>query len=265
MTSARSLIPSSAWLIVDFQTSLAETAPFAGARDPSCAKVQPPERAAVGIVPPKTADEAPELVLAAANVSRRFFECARDQILTSGGRESPVNPAIDFLQSPTGVLLHERKSPEEGNLVFATGRPALEPLVRALLLQPEDRPRSGHAELEAQLGHEESLARGTLVLPANWLEAAGPEGAKSPLRHAQSGVASLSPSGAVRARILCKPEGCAELRAFAERALRDLGRKVPGGLGSPNWSESPGAIELELAGRISALGPWLGRLGGLAP
>ncbi|OQX68214.1 MAG: hypothetical protein B6A08_11260 [Sorangiineae bacterium NIC37A_2] len=258
--TARALIPTGAWLIVDFHTSLSETAPFAGSPDPSCGDVAPPERAAVGILPPRATDDAPEIVLGAAGVSRRFFECAREQILASGGQESPVNPAIDFLKSKTGILLHEKRG-AVGNLVFATGSPDLDGLVRALLLDDKDLPPSPHRAFPPPA--EGALAHATLVLPPDWLEAAGPEGARSPLRHARGGFATLLPSGTVKARIDCADEGRPELRKFVERALADLGQKVPGGLGTPTFREEPGAIEVELAGKVSGLSRWLGRWGQL--
>lgn len=258
--TSRALIPNGAWLIVDFHTSLAETAPFAGSPDPACSEVPPPERAAVGVLPPRPGEDSPEIVLGAAGVSRRFFECARQQILASGGQESPVNPAIDFLKSKNGILLHERRG-DRGNLVFATGSPELDGLVRALLLDDKDLPASPHAAFPLPEG--DALAHATLVLPNDWLASAGPEGARSPLRHARGGFATLSPSGAVKARIVCADEGRAELRRFLERALGDLAQKIPGGLGTPAFREEPGAVEVELAGKVSGLSRWLGRLGGL--
>lgn len=258
--TARALIPTGAWLIVDFHTSLSETAPFASSPDPACSEVPPPERAAVGVLPPRAGEDSPEIVLGAAGVSRRFFECARQQILASGGQESPVNPAIDFLKSKTGILLHERRGPV-GNLVFATGNPDLDGLVRALLLDDKDLPSSPHAAFPPP--PDGALAHATLVLPPDWLEAAGPEGARSPLRHARGGFATLLPSGTVKARLVCADEGRPELKKFLERALRDLSQKVPGGLDTPAFREEPGAIEIELAGKVSGLSRWLGRFGGL--
>lgn len=252
--SPRQLLPENAWLVVDFETSLAEHLPFEGSPDAECAKLPAPRRAALGLLPPTTPDDEPHLVLAALGVSPLFYRCARDQVLDSGGKEELLQRGIDYLESPTGILLHERLA-EGGELLFVTARPPLEPLLRRLLLQPEHLPSSPHAPLVAGLPAESaSLARATLVLPPDWLSSAGADAARSPLAALRTGLAVLHPTGALEVELGCDPQGCGALRTFAERAWNDFAADKNSPFGKATWSEAPGRILLKL--QYVATGSW---------
>jgi hypothetical protein len=242
-TSARELVPKHAWLIVDFDTSLTERRPFEDSPDPTCQKVPAPKRAALGLLPPEGEASEPEVILAASGVSREFLQCARQRILGSGGAEANLAPGLDLLKSRTGLLLHEQKG-DVGNVVFVTGKPKPELLIHALLgdAAPHVPPTNAHSSA----ADADSLAFLTLVLPPDWLASAGDEGRASPLRYLRGGTASLTPSGKLHSTLECEPEGCAALRAFAERALRDLERDGSFRLLGSQWSKNTGQIELSL-------------------
>jgi hypothetical protein len=239
--SARSLIPKNAWLIVDFDTNLSERAPFEDSRDPQCRAVTSPPRAAFGVLPPKDIDAEPAMVLAAPEVSPAFFACARSRILESGGVEAPLAPGIDLLKSRNGILIHEQAT---GSLVFATGSPNLELLIKTLFGLPTGLPSASEADHAENQGP--TVAYLTLALPEDWLGRAGEDARISPLRHARGGTASLLHGGSLTATLSCDPAGCDELRKFAERALGDLSKAEGWEVTGANWSEQPGKIALRL-------------------
>lgn len=237
----RELIPKTAWLVVDFDPRLADRAPFEDSPEVRCRTVRAPERAVVAILPPKNLNAEPSVVLAATQVDSGFFACARARILASGGAEAPLAPGLDLLRSKNGFLLHEQSA---RSLLFATGEPDTELLVKALLGLPIEVPAEQAGEHAA--GPSGTLGYLTLSLPRDWLNAAGQDAARSPLRHARGGSASLLPTGSITATLDCDPVGCGELRKFAELGLSDLSRRGKWGNIQAKWSEEPGKIVVSL-------------------
>jgi len=248
---------------VDFETSLTEHAPFEDSTDLGCRKVAAPERAALGLLQPEAGTTELRVILAASGVSRDFVQCARQRILESGGTEANLAPGVDLMKSPTGLFIHEQ-SGQRGNVVFVNGKPQPELLLRALLGQETPGLPSQTAHLTP--APSPNLAFLTLSLPENWLAPMGAEGRASPLNALRGGSASLSPLGTLTATLECAPTGCAPLRAFAERALKDLERGAGVRVQKSQWAETTGKIELVLntrAGWSSLASQFLpGSLGG---
>lgn len=247
-SSARSLVPQSAWLVADFRGDLVGQLPFADRQD-HCAQVPAPARVAVAVLPPAERGE-PELLIAAPEVSDIFWGCARDRIIEAGGQPVAENDRYEVLKSPTGLVA---RGPG-GKMVFLTSDMHLEAALSALSGLTEGSDVTGpHAAMYARLrkGNEvEPTLALTLTLPSGWLAQLGQEAEVTPLRHVQAAFLALSENGSASGGIDCQEAGCPEVLSFVLRAKNDAAGFLPAEL-AKSLSESLKAEHLVGTGRIA--------------
>ncbi len=240
---ARSLVPAASWLVADFEGRLMGQAPFSGQMTGACAKIGAPERVAVGLLPPESSD-AVRLVLAAPEVSEPFWRCAKKRVLQAGGKEVGKTRGYEVLESPSGVLV---RSPG-GDLLFGTTEDLLAPLLALTRHKlPSAHSAQPHKKMASRALSEDPLAGDsglrdpsgaqapagppplliTLQLPPGWLEAAGQDASRSPLRHLISATLIARADGSATGSLTCLNPGCDELGEFLQRARDDLASSLP--------------------------------------
>ncbi len=218
-SSARSLVPATAWLVADFQGDLVGQLPFSD-QSGYCAQVPAPARVAVAVLPPAGKAE-PEFMIAAPDVNDVFWGCARDRIIAAGGIPIAENDRYEVLKSPSGLVA---RGPE-GRMVFLTSDSHLESALSSLSRLSEGSDLAGpHARMYARMRGQddpEPTLGLTLVLPEGWLTQVGEEAKQTPLRHVHSAFMALRPDGSASGGVDCDEAGCPEVLAFLLRAKDD--------------------------------------------
>jgi hypothetical protein len=288
-SDVRALLGAQAWLVVDFDGSLAGSSPFESSR-PECKSVPLPARVGLSV---GTADAnglgssaasgtrarpitsgGGVLSLVAPRVSPEFWSCVRAEVLEAGGRSVGTEANEEMLESPSGVILHSH-----GHLLFVSDvgqASSLQGLAHGRA--PSASAVGPHPALVASLGARRSADRppllATLHLPRDWLADLGPEALQTPLRHLVAGALRADADGSATGALECMQPGCEELAAFLLRARGDLGRLLPGALGditARSWSASferssndRGVIRLRWVPTEMTFSDWASRLWKLA-
>lgn len=220
--SARLLVPPNAWIVADFRGDLTGHMPFED-QTGECAKVPPPSRVAVAILPPQGGAQ-PELLLAAPSVEKAFWTCAVARIESAGGTALAENDEYQVFQSPTGIVARGPR----GAMIFLSGRTHLETALSVLSeINPSAAVEGPHAALYSRMhpkGSEQSqmVFDATLALPSDWMASVGQDAEKSPLRHIHAAFLSASEDGSAQGGIDCDESGCDEVLNFLNRAQGDL-------------------------------------------
>lgn len=288
-SDVRALLGAQAWLVVDFDGSLAGSSPFESSR-PECKSVPLPARVGLSVgtadpnVPGSPATSSTRarpitsgggvLALVAPRVSPEFWGCVRAEVLAAGGRSVGSEPNEEMLESPSGVILHSH-----GSLLFVSDlgqASALQSLAHGRA--PSAATGGPHPALVASLRAPPSADAppllATLHLPKDWLADLGPEALQTPLRHLVAGALRADTDGSATGALECMQPGCEELAAFLLRARGDLGRLLPGTLGditARSWTASferssndRGVIRLRWVPTEMTFSDWAGRLWKLA-
>lgn len=239
------LIPSHAWLVVDFASTLVGERPFGDDEGP-CAQVAAPARALLAVLPGATPSSEPSFLLAAIDVTPAFFACAEKKILAAGGARLPQRGGSQLISARSGLLAYD----EVGTLLFSTALRTPEELLPLLGGRAQsvanapphqlDREWNGATSAPREFSH---LLLTSLALPPNWLESFGPDVDRSPLVALRGARLTLLPSGTASGALRCDPRGCAALADFAERATADL------------LSELPPILQLRFRGAIRVVRP----------